>query len=377
MVDFNISDFSQKVQDYIRANNIDDGDGVIKSENGELAKLIAGSAEAREEIGDMAKFNSPRRIVFDPQGVANGLKTIQNYNNQTPEYRQQVVDNTKADMETALQTLKTEIDTNYEIISNWYEQGVTKIFTMHLQVGGTIDKNYFERESSKQIRDFIDSLNSSLGSFMNGSEKAFLSFGGDFNLNRFESIDYHSALRSLGYSSISDLAKAIAEEAYEQYESDYYHHNIELLKNFYDQVLDDNKAFLTGQKAYYDNKYNSYKESYENSKAALDNTVQNGIDENAAKKAAERSLSGHMFYDNLGEELGIDGPTTNRFVNNIAIGTATEVDAPGVKKNAPKTEKMACTYKGEPAILIVTKENGAIKSAKTLDGMEADIRYIR
>ena len=53
MADFSISQFKQYVQNFINAAGIDDGNGVIESKNGELAKVLSYFGVKESQIGDL------------------------------------------------------------------------------------------------------------------------------------------------------------------------------------------------------------------------------------------------------------------------------------------------------------------------------------
>lgn len=53
MAEFSISLFKKSVQDFIHKNKIDDGNGVIESENGELSKVLSNFILEESQIGDL------------------------------------------------------------------------------------------------------------------------------------------------------------------------------------------------------------------------------------------------------------------------------------------------------------------------------------
>ena len=377
MADFNISDFSQKVQNYINENKIDsNNDGKI-NEGDELKTLLAGCPEANEEIGDMAKLGRPRKIYIDRAGALDAMEKVKRYNNQTPEYRQSVVDKTKADAENAISQLKDTLNENSEkILQKFNEDAIP--FTFPLIDGGTMDKAYFENRSSSDIRKFIDELNNTLVDYLCSNENALLSFGGEFNLQRFEYIDYHSALKEMGFSSINDLSKAVAEESFNSYRESHEPQS-KTLELFAEKVLQNNHKFVTDQIDYYKQKADSYQASYNESKAVLDSTVAAGITESALKKAEQGGYNADAYYKSVGNAIGLDEPTTTRFAKNLvdADNYATGISKPNANKAKEKTEKRVCNLDGKPTVLIITKENGVIKSAKTLEGTDVDPKMIR
>ena len=53
MADFSISQFKQYVQTLINATGIDDGNGIIETKNGELAKVLSNFSLEESQIGDL------------------------------------------------------------------------------------------------------------------------------------------------------------------------------------------------------------------------------------------------------------------------------------------------------------------------------------
>ena len=377
MSEFRISDFSQKVQDYIRANNIDEnGDGVIKG--AELENLLAGCEEARNEIGDTAKLSGPKKVNYNPMDVLRAIENVENYNQESPEFRQEVVDSAIASRTAKLNELSKTINENVEKLGQLFDPDFIST-QMALPMGGTLDLSFFTRRSSIEVRDFISSLNNGLDSFISDSETAFLHFNGDFNLNRYETVDYHTTLRNMGYSSLNDLTKAAAEECLAKLSAGDYQPYSNILIQFKENVINDNQNFAASQKEYYTGKRDAYAASFETSKEILQSTIENGISTEAIENAKTKfNNTGWTFYHHLGEEMGLDSPTTDSFFDNMAISTATSANAPEADVNAaPKAKKIVCKYNGEPTVLAVVKENGVIKSATTLDGVAVDPRNIK
>lgn len=105
MADFSISQFTQKVQDFINQNKIDkNGDGRINEANGELAELLSGQNVNNVEellMTDSVHFAKPKRVL--PPNIEAVLKIKENYYQAVDKY------NALSDME------KNEINTRAEL----------------------------------------------------------------------------------------------------------------------------------------------------------------------------------------------------------------------------------------------------------------------
>ena len=116
MVDFNISDFSQKVQDFISKNKIDtNNDGKI-SQGKELSALLAGNFDLY--AGDSVKLNSTQNKVTQNKMPNPFTKYTEWYNTLSTEQRQSIVDKTFDNMNTKLNGLNNTINEQTQFSEN-------------------------------------------------------------------------------------------------------------------------------------------------------------------------------------------------------------------------------------------------------------------
>lgn len=111
MADLNISDFSQKTQNYIAKNNIDKNqDGKINQANGELQTLLSG------KVDSAAENNSTNGTSRRAMGYFQFEPALEYFSELSQAEKKEIVDKTEEAQEAKLETLENTILSNYDSV---------------------------------------------------------------------------------------------------------------------------------------------------------------------------------------------------------------------------------------------------------------------
>ena len=315
MADLNISDFSSKVQNYLRENIDVNGDDKI-NEGSELNALLSGDTSKLSNT-DTVNLSASRRVYMNDTELVK--KSIDNYNAKSPADRAPIVEATEIEMEARLEALDKTIDSSYTQLNDYLDN--PPIRQVLVPIGGQYSLEQLWEEA---INDNLDTILEGVQEFRQNAYLALQTFvpGNDlYHEAPLIGVDTYKILDEMGFDSMENFAKKVAEESEllseiiqggpkpsnSTADSSLYNDFLEKVVEQYKQAASDARN-SDEEQAY------EFRTGYRNTKPQLEATIQDGIKEyNAISDYSTRRVFENQLIKSYNEDTtGIENTTTDR-----------------------------------------------------------------
>ena len=196
MADFSISQFKQYVQAFINATGIDDGNRIIETKNGELAKVLSNFSLEESQIGDLLEksANAQTRAASGEQPYPADIhkqfiEAQKKYDNMTPEQQKDVRSKTAEN-----------VTNNYNKLSEALMKQILEPLygTLDLPNGNTYQE--FKEQVTQAVATYVQNQHAHMTEMIEKYDNAF----GEYDITYRSPFKVNQTMISPNYNNIAD-----------------------------------------------------------------------------------------------------------------------------------------------------------------------------